>query len=701
MFNFRSITGKFVFISLLILCIISAFIYQSFRLTDHISDEATRINIAGQLRFRQFEIAWLIHAVFETEDPEIRESYLDEFEYEIDSFEKTVIGIKEGNNELGIRPLEYKEGVQKLSAFFSTWENEIKPLLRNILNTSKKEAKPLIEEFDSTVHSYVYEIDAFVGFLEEDYKREIREFNVFRFYLIVLFIFGAIFSLIYVRRSIVIPLRNLKNATEEIGEKGFDIEVDIKSRDEVGDLSKSFNHMAHTLSELFNEQKKSEEKYRVAEANLQTTFDISPGLICVANANTGYFTECNPAVTGMLGISVKEFTSKPFIELVHPDDRERTVKKIAKQLSGNLVANFENRYRCKDGSYKWLAWQATAADKDGKVHSVATDITKRKQAEEELDHHRKHLEEVVNERTRELKENEETLRSITSSARAAITMINNKGEATFWNEAAVSMFGWTESEAVGSKLHELIIPEKYRDNHIKGLVKFNSTGQGPIIGKTLEVEALRKDGTKFPVELSLSSVKLNDVWHAIGIITDITVRKKAEEESQRSERNFKAMFEHSHDGILIANVKTKQFHSCNDAMCKMLGYSKEEIIEVGVKDIHPEDELSLVIDAFEKQISGEQRFALNIPVKRKDGRIFFADITSGLIEMDGEAHLVASFRDVTDRKESQEKFSRYMDELERFNRLSIGREQQMIKFKEEINELLVRLGHEEKYKIVE
>ncbi len=127
-----------------------------------------------------------------------------------------------------------------------------------------------------------------------------------------------------------------------------------------------------------------EEKSHNAEANLKNIYNISPGLICAVNAKTGYITECNPAVTSILGFSVEEFKSMPFMEFVHSDDIQRTVDEIAKQLKGSSVASFENRYRCRDGSYKWLAWQATKADKNGKMYSFAADITKRKQAEEEL-----------------------------------------------------------------------------------------------------------------------------------------------------------------------------------------------------------------------------------------------------------------------------------------------------------------------------
>jgi PAS domain S-box-containing protein len=98
---------------------------------------------------------------------------------------------------------------------------------------------------------------------------------------------------------------------------------------------------------------------------------------------SGYFKRLNPAWERTLGFTRQELMSRPFIEFVHPDDRERTLKQNAEVRGGGQALGFENRYVCKDGSYRWLLWNA-AADSDGKViYSVARDITARKQAEED------------------------------------------------------------------------------------------------------------------------------------------------------------------------------------------------------------------------------------------------------------------------------------------------------------------------------
>ncbi len=136
---------------------------------------------------------------------------------------------------------------------------------------------------------------------------------------------------------------------------------------------------------------------------------------------------------------------------------------------------------------------------------------------------RKRAEEALN-------ESEEKFRSISTSAQDAIVMMDNDGSITYWNEAAEKIFGYASGEVVGKELHALIMPQKYHQSVTKGLEHFQKTGKGNAVGKTLELSALRKDGTEFHVGLSLSAVQLQNKWSAIGIIRDITERKRLEEQ---------------------------------------------------------------------------------------------------------------------------------------------------------------------------
>ncbi len=132
------------------------------------------------------------------------------------------------------------------------------------------------------------------------------------------------------------------------------------------------------------ERKRAEEALKVSEENIKNTFNLSPSIISKANIDTGYFVEANQAVTRILGYSVEEFTSTPIVEMIHPSDIHRSTDEIEAQLKGKEVTFFENRYLCKDGSYKWMAWHGTKADNHGMVTAIGSDITKRKQAEQKI-----------------------------------------------------------------------------------------------------------------------------------------------------------------------------------------------------------------------------------------------------------------------------------------------------------------------------
>ena len=156
----------------------------------------------------------------------------------------------------------------------------------------------------------------------------------------------------------------------------------------------------------------------------------------------------------------------------------------------------------------------------------------------ELINLRHHLEEVVADRTQELKESEEKFRSITVAANDAIIMMDNDGKVVFWNAAAEAMFGYPAAEAEGNELHRLIVPMRFYEAYRKGFEEFRATGTGTVIGKKLELTALRKDGAEYPIEASMAAVKLHDTWNVIGILRDITERKQAEDKINELNRNL-------------------------------------------------------------------------------------------------------------------------------------------------------------------
>ncbi len=133
-------------------------------------------------------------------------------------------------------------------------------------------------------------------------------------------------------------------------------------------------------------------------------------------------------------------------------------------------------------------------------------------------------------------ESEAKFRAIADSALDAVVMIDDEGKVTFWNKAAEKIFGWTRDEMLGRKVHDLVMPERYREQMERNFPVFARTGQGPVVGSTAELTAKRSDGDEIPVEISVSAVELDGHWSAVGILRDITNRIETEKRLRQSER---------------------------------------------------------------------------------------------------------------------------------------------------------------------
>jgi diguanylate cyclase (GGDEF)-like protein/PAS domain S-box-containing protein len=124
---------------------------------------------------------------------------------------------------------------------------------------------------------------------------------------------------------------------------------------------------------------------------------------------------------------------------------------------------------------------------------------------------------------------EARLRATIDNALDAVVQMNSEGIVTGWNDQAVSIFGWTRIEAVGHLLHEMIIPPQYRDNHVHGMQQYLLSGHGPILNSRIEITGLHRDGHEFPVELAITTIKVDNRHEFSAFIRDITTKKKSEE----------------------------------------------------------------------------------------------------------------------------------------------------------------------------
>jgi two-component system cell cycle sensor histidine kinase/response regulator CckA len=192
----------------------------------------------------------------------------------------------------------------------------------------------------------------------------------------------------------------------------------------------------------------SERKYVETEREeLNTLFNITSDLMCIANI-TGNFIKVNPSCTNTLGYTTEELVSRPFMDFVHPDDKEKTLAVVEEHLKvGIPVFRFENRYRCKDGTYKWLSWTSNPFPEKGITYAVARDITERKNADEAL------------------RQSEERFRNLLQDIpTVAVQGYGPDGTTQYWNKASERLYGFSAEEAIGRNLLDLIIPPEARSD---------------------------------------------------------------------------------------------------------------------------------------------------------------------------------------------------------------------------------------------
>jgi PAS domain S-box-containing protein len=183
-------------------------------------------------------------------------------------------------------------------------------------------------------------------------------------------------------------------------------------------------------------------------------FDLSLDLLCIQGFD-GYFKEVNPAWEATLGFMPEELKARPSISFVHPLDREATLAENHRIEDGLDTVSFENRYVCRDGSFKWLAWTAKGVPEEGLIYGVARDITDRKQREDALSESEagfRLLAEALERQTWTLREQAQIL----DLAYDAILVRDMSGRIIFWNRGAEELYGWAREEALGQVSHELL-----------------------------------------------------------------------------------------------------------------------------------------------------------------------------------------------------------------------------------------------------
>ncbi|MFZ3138463.1 MAG: EAL domain-containing protein [Thermodesulfovibrionales bacterium] len=304
------------------------------------------------------------------------------------------------------------------------------------------------------------------------------------------------------------------------------------------DENKTKKQLINELEELRQRITELEElgtKYKNAKKERDRLFNYSIDMFCIAGFD-GYFKELNPSWEKTLGWTNNELQSKPYLDFVHPEDRESTISAANGLEEGKTVIIFENRYVCKDGSYKWISWNSFPLIEEKLIFAVARDITEQKRAEEELRRVYDELEIKVNIQTAELRRRTEDLlkeRAFTENAlntlKDVFFVFDLEGKFLRWNKAMNEVSGYSDEEISLIKPADFFLKEDIQQIE-EAINRTINEGYASI-----EASAVTKEGKHIPFEF-IGSLLRDYKGIPIGICgigRNITERKMFEEKIKR------------------------------------------------------------------------------------------------------------------------------------------------------------------------
>ncbi len=264
-----------------------------------------------------------------------------------------------------------------------------------------------------------------------------------------------------------------------------------------------------------------------------------------------------------------------------------------------------------------------------------------------------------------LQRQEIELRSITCSASDAIILADERGRVTFWNWAAENLFGYSQGEALGRDIHELLAPADYADAYLEGMRRFRRSGEGVKIGQVVELLACRNDGVEIPVEISVTAIDGADGPMVVGIVRDISQRWQTEQELRASEARYRAIVEDQAELICRYDpIGTLSF--VNDAYCRYFGSQRDELLGRPFMLYIP-DEDQVEVERQLAALGADQPVArVEHRVVLPDGRVRWLQWTDrAVFDEDGQVkEYQAVGRDVTDQRQAELGLRRAREELE-------------------------------------
>ncbi len=347
------------------------------------------------------------------------------------------------------------------------------------------------------------------------------------------------------------------------------------------------------------------------------------------------FEYVNPAVEKILGYAPEEFYAAPrlFAKLIHPDDLHLL------ESAPHAVTELEQfsilRWVRKDGTIVWTEQRnIPILDHAGNlvvIEGVARDITERKRAEEAL------------------RESEERFRAVAESANEGIVSTDSRGKIFYCNQAAAAMFGYTDEDILGQSL-DMLMPGRFRDRYKSGLTQWIAQRDQSPISRTAEVLGCRKDGSEFPIELSIGSWNARGDTFFTGIIRDITARKQAAERLHLQSTALEA----AANGIVITDQKGIVVW-VNAGFTRLTGYSAEAAIGQNLRLLRSGKQGQAFYQNLWNTILAGQVWHGELTNRRKDGGLYTEEMTIAPVRQEqGEiSHFIAIKQDISERKQHE------------------------------------------------
>lgn len=254
-------------------------------------------------------------------------------------------------------------------------------------------------------------------------------------------------------------------------------------------------------------QQEIQNRYQL-QVRLGRLFELTPNLLCIAGLD-GYFQQINPRFFELLGYDETELISTPFINFVHPNDRDVTRAEVERLVAGERSIAFENRYRCKDGNYRWLEWNAIVDTETQLIYAAARDVTDRKQMVKALKHERDFTAAVLN------------------TVDALVVVLDKHGKIVRFNRSCEQVSGYESSEVIGQEVWTILIAPENQDE-IQGVFQDLKLEHA---ANQYENEWICKDGSRRLISWSNTALSntAGAVEYLIGTGIDITEQRQTEE----------------------------------------------------------------------------------------------------------------------------------------------------------------------------